>query len=114
MLEYYATVLEQTEDNSVGRKIAIDTNQNILSEISMFDNGPDYFEEGLMRVIRNGKMGFANKYRQVVIPCIYDFARPFADGKAEVTMEAKRISEPDGHTSIESDEWFFIDRDGEG
>jgi len=28
----------------------------------MFDDGPDPFNEGLIRVLRNGEMGYANKF----------------------------------------------------
>ncbi len=112
-LVHYATVLEHLNDSTWGRKLAIDKYQNVLFDLVMFDNGPDYFNEGLTRVLRNGKMGFANKYGQVVIPCIYDFAKPFVGGKAEVTFDAKEVVGLDEHKIIESEEWFVIDKKGE-
>src|SRR5690606_38550055 len=42
-----------------------------------FDNGPDYFEEGLARFVENGKVGFHDKALNIVIPAQYDFAYPF-------------------------------------
>jgi len=74
-LEYYANVIEHPNDSIYGRQIAINRNQNILFDVVMFDNGPEPFVEGLTRVLRNGKMGFANKFGQVVIPCKYDFVK---------------------------------------
>ncbi|MDW7692635.1 WG repeat-containing protein [Flammeovirgaceae bacterium SG7u.111] len=112
-LIYYATVLEHPNDSTWGRKLAIDKHQNILFDLMMFDNGPDYFSEGFTRVLRNGKMGFANKYGKVVIPCIYDFAKPFENGKAEVTFDAKEVVDLEEHRRVESDEWFVIDKKGE-
>jgi hypothetical protein len=105
-LRYYANVLE---DGS--KPVAINAKGEVLFNLFIFDNGPDYFVEGLTRVKRNGKMGFANQYGQVVIPCQYDFAKPFENGRAEVTFEAETV--PDGeYTRVESEEWFFIDKMG--
>ena len=112
-LTHYANVIEFPKDSSYGRWIAIDRNQNILYDIVSFDNGPDYFHEGLVRVKRNGKMGFADKYGQIAISCEYDFVWWFEDGKAKVTFDAREIRDKyDDHTKIESDEWFSIDKNG--
>ena len=112
-LTHYANVIEFPKDSSYGRWIAIDRNQNTLFDIVSFDNGPDYFYEGLVRAKRNGKMGFADKYGQIAIPCEYDFAWWFVDGKAKVTFDAREIRDKyDEHTTIESDEWFYIDKNG--
>ncbi len=47
----------------------------------LFDNGPDYVVEGLMRFVKNGKVGFANyKTGDIVIEAKYDFAEPFNYG----------------------------------
>jgi len=112
-LTHYANVIEFLKDSSYGRWIAIDRNQNILYDIVFFDNGPDYFKEGFIRGKRNGKMGFANKYGQIVIPCKYDFVWWFEDGKAQVTYNALEIRDKfEDPTTIESDEWFYIDKNG--
>ena len=111
-LEFYANVLEHPNDTTYGRQIAIDRNQNVLFDIVMFDNGPEPFNEGLTRVLRNGKMGYANKYGQVVIPCEYEFAKWFENGKAEVTYNVKAYYDLDDHKRVESDEWFEIDKEG--
>jgi len=112
-LIYYANVIEFLKDSSYGKWIAIDRNQNTLYDIVSFDNGPDYFKEGLGRGIRKRKMGFANEYGQIVIPCKYDFAWWFEDGKAKVTFKARDIGvKYDEHSIVESDEWFYIDKNG--
>ena len=112
-LSHYANVIDFLKDSSYGRWIAIDRNQNTLYDIVSFDNGPDYFYEGLVRAKRNGKMGFADKYGKIAIPCEYDFAWWFEDGKAKVTFDAREIRDKyDEHTTIESDEWFYIDKNG--
>lgn len=111
-LIHFATVIAHSNDSAWGRQIGIDRNQNILFDIVMFDNGPESFHDGLLRVLRNGKMGYANRFGQIVIPCIYDYAKWFEDGKAEVTFKAKEYIDMEEHRRIESDEWFKIDKKG--
>ena len=111
-LEFYANVIEHPNDSTYGRQIAIDRNQNILFDIVMFDNGPEPFNENLTRVLRNGKMGYANKFGQIIIPCEYDYAKWFENGKAVVTYNAKEYFDLDDHKRVESDEWFVIDKKG--
>ena len=111
-LEFFANVIEHPNDSTWGRYIGIDRNQNILFDLVIFDNGPDYFNEGLTRILRNGKMGYANKYGQVVIPCEYDFAKCFEDGKAEVTYNVREYIDIEEHRRVESNEWFYIDKKG--
>lgn len=50
----------------------------------IFDNGPDYFEEGLARFVDKGKIGFHDEALNIVIPAQYDFAFPFQGGVAKV------------------------------
>jgi len=111
-LEFYANVIEHPNDSTYGRQIAIDKNQNVLFDVVMFDNGPEPFKENLTRVLRNGKMGYANKFGQIVIPCEYDYAKWFENGKAQVTYNAKEYLDLDEHKRVESDEWFIIDKEG--
>ncbi|MEN0003530.1 MAG: WG repeat-containing protein [Bacteroidota bacterium] len=111
-LEFYANVIEHPNDSTYGRQIAIDRNQNILFDVVMFDNGPEPFNEGLTRVLRNGKMGYANKYGQIAISCQYDGARWFKNGKAEVAYKVNEYIDLDGNTRVESSEWFVIDKKG--
>ena len=111
-LEFYANVIEHPNDSTYGRQIAIDRNQNILFDLVMFDNGPEPFNENLTRVLRNGKMGYANKFGQIIIPCEYDYVKWFENGKAEVTYNAKEYFALDDHKRVESDEWFVIDKKG--
>ena len=56
----------------------------VISGIPVMDNGTDSFHDGLVRVVRNGKYGFANRRGHVVIPPIYDGVMNFEKGRAEV------------------------------
>jgi hypothetical protein len=111
-LIYYGNVLESENGSEFGRQIGINRNQEVLFDLVMFDNGPEPFKEGLTRVLRYGKMGYANKYGQVVIPCIYDYAKWFDNGIAEVTFRGTEYLNGDEHKRVESDEWFTIDKHG--
>ncbi len=111
-LVHFASVIERSDDDIWGRKIAIDRNQNILFDMILFDNAAEEFHEGLLRALRNGKMGYANTFGQIVIPCIYDYAWWFQNGQAKVTFEARERIEMGEHKRIESDAWFYIDKVG--
>lgn len=77
----------------------------------IFDNGPDYFHEGLARFIRNNKAGFFDIHGQVVIEPEYDFASPFSEGFAVVCMGC-RLRQLDEHFTVEGGRYGFIDRKG--
>jgi len=47
-----------------------------------FDNGPDYFSEGLTRFVKDKKIGFANRDGEIVIAAKYDYADAFNYGTA--------------------------------
>jgi hypothetical protein len=112
-LKFFANIVLPKKEGSSGRWVGINHKGEILFDLVNFDNEPDYFQEGLTRVTRNGKMGFSNQYGQVVIPCIYDHAWWFKSGQAKVTYDANETRDKyDEHTIIESDQWFYIDRNG--
>jgi hypothetical protein len=96
------------KDNIVG----INRKGKVVFEAFLFDNGPDYLSDGLFRIIRNGKIGFANKYGQIVVPPIYSCAYPFEDGKAKVTLKCETIKDELEHSSWKSKKWFYIDKNG--
>lgn len=58
-----------------------------------YDNGPDYPQEGLFRIINeDGLIGFADTLGKVIIPPTYIFAFPFENGKAKVTNEGRLVN----------------------
>jgi len=90
----------------------IDRNEEILFQVYPFDNGPDDPQEGLFRIIEDGKIGYANLEGEIVIKPQYGCAHPFKNGKAEVGLQC--ISIPDGeHSYWETDKWITIDKRGE-
>jgi hypothetical protein len=103
----YAIVLK---DNS--KFLAIDRDEKVLYEVFNYDNGPDYISEGMFRIKKGEKIGFADaKTGKIVIEPIYMCAFPFEEGIAKVTENCKMIQEGE-YTSCESEEWVFIDKTG--
>ena len=91
--------------------LAINKQGRELFRVYWFDNGPDYFSDGRIRMIRDGLIGYADKEGRIVIPPAYQCAGPFRDGKARVSYRCQRIKTGE-HIRMESDEWFFIDKKG--
>lgn len=93
--------------------IGIDQQGNRLFDVYVFDNGPDWLSDGLFRIKRNGKIGYANSKGQIIIDPQFECASQFSNGKAKVAYTCTLINGPnDEHHSMESDSWFYIDKKG--
>ena len=77
--------------------VAINRQNQVILTPYIYDNGPDYLQEGLFRFVENGKIGFANVDGKKIIPARYDFVTPFADGAAQYYIGGEPIYE-DGRT----------------
>lgn len=73
----------------------------------IFDNGPDAFSDGLARYIEGAKYGFFDTSGTVVIPAQFEFAYPFAKGKAKIGENCTFTPEGE-HTRIECRSWRSI------
>ena len=84
--------------------------------IFQYDNGDDYFADGLIRIIdKDNYIGYASADGEIAIHPQFAFAFPFENGKAKVTNsgEPKIIhGNNDGHLYWDSDDWFYIDKNG--
>ncbi len=102
--------MEQTGN---GKWVIMDNKKTILYEVFIYDNGPDYAADGLIRVVKNGKIGYAdaNTYAIVIEPQ-FDCAYPFENGKAKVSHQCKTVKE--GEYSVwKSNAWQYVDKQGE-
>jgi len=101
--------MEQTAE---GKWAIMDSQKTVLYDVFMYDNGPDYEAEGLIRVVKNGKIGYADaKTYALVIEPQFDCAFPFEGGKAKVSNQCKTVK--DGEYSVwESDAWQYVDKEG--
>lgn len=84
-----------------------------LLRVVTFDNGADYFSEGLTRSLVGGKIAyFDSSFHQVISPK-YDWGWPFEAGRALVCTGCKPSkSDDDGNFSVDGGEWGFIDKSG--
>ena len=93
----------------------LDKNLNEPYQLYIFDNGPDYPEDGLYRIKKNNKIGYADEVTgRIVIEPIYDCAFPFENGKAEVGFgcTVKRHSGGE-HSWWEGGDWHIINKKGQ-
>ena len=81
------------------------------ARVLYFDNGADYFKEGLARTIKDGKIGFIDKNLDVVIRPKFDFAFPFSDGVAVVCNGCYFVSDGE-HSGVVGGKWGYIDNNG--
>ena len=84
--EYLVGVIKKSEMFRIGR------DGSVKFRSVYFDNGPDYYEEGLARFVEKDKagkdcIGFHDRKGRVLIPPIYSFATPFRNGYAFVCKE---------------------------
>ena len=84
-----------------------------------FDNGTDYYEEGLRRYVDGHKVGFADKDGILTIPAQWDFAEPFQYGYARVYIGGwkKQYEKAGEHwyivASSKKSESYLINKKGE-
>lgn len=107
------TTFAYVSDERFGDKgiVAVNRNKELIFEAYIYDNGPDYINEGLFRIKRNGKIGYADLSGKVVIPAEYSCADPFSNGKARVALDCELINDGE-HTTSKSAHWFYIDKTG--
>lgn len=82
------------------RIICINDAGKELFYVFKYDNGPDYIQEGLFRIMNeDGLVGFADSLGNVIIEPQFKFAYPFKGGKTKVTLEGeqKEIRSPFSH-----------------
>src|SRR5689334_11782766 len=78
-----------------------------------YDNGPDYFAEGLVRSRVNDKIAYYDQAFRQVIPPRYDWGTPFLNGLAWVCHGcAPGPRDDDGHFQVVGGLWGGIDRTG--
>ncbi|MBQ0768870.1 MAG: WG repeat-containing protein [Bizionia sp.] len=98
-------------EKETGRLLGIDRNANELFEVFRFDNGPDYEKSGVFRILKNGKIGYANPKGEIVIDPQFECAYPFEGAFAKVANTCE-ITTNGEHSSWNSDNWYRITKDG--
>lgn len=90
---------------------AFDAKGNNVFNVFPYDNGPDYVEDGTFRIIKEGKIGYANVAGEIIIPPKYEAAFPFENGRAKVSLHADKESDGEHSWWVNTD-WFYIDKKG--
>lgn len=94
--------------------IAINRKGQLLYKPFLYDNGPDYEQEGLLRYVENGKMGFVNAAGKKVIPAQFDFVYPFEGGTARYCNGCRSVQMGEHRMMDEkSGIWGYVDKKGE-
>lgn len=94
--------------------VGINRQEQVLFNAYLFDNGPDYPAEGLLRVVNDaGLIGYADTATgRLVLPRRYEAAFPGDSGRAQVGRRYRR--ETDGeHSWWTCAEWRYIDHQGQ-
>lgn len=81
-------------------------------ETFWFDNGPDYFQNGLARVIVEGKFGFMDSTLEIRILPQWDFVHPFVDGVALAGFGCTTQRVDSEHSAVGCDSTLEIDTQG--
>lgn len=102
---------EKSQKNEWG--YVYDKKGNFLYRPFLYDNGADYFSEGLRRFVENGKVGFVDRNGSVVITPQSDFASPFNFGYAAFCNGCDWEKTEDEHKSIVGGTWGVMNFKGE-
>lgn len=98
-------------ENGTGKILGIDKNANELFEVFRYDNGPDNTESGLFRIIKDGKIGYANSQGKVIIEPKFDCAYAFEGEFAKVSDDCQTL-ENDESNRWKSNAWYHITKEG--
>lgn len=92
---------------------AINRAEKILFEVFNCDSGPDYVCEGLFRIKKDGKIGFANLNGDIVIPPRFEQVWPFKEDRARYCKGGHTEKYLRGEIDlIVGAKWGFIDKNG--
>ena len=98
-----------TKENKL---IGIDLKERELFEVVSLNSTPDLPSEGLFRIKRKGKIGFANDEGVIVINPKFKCAQPFKDGKAKVCNNCS-IKNNGEFNELKMKNAFYINKKGE-
>lgn len=86
----------------------------VVENVMPYDNGPDAFRDGVVRVERGGKCGYADKAGRQVSPAMYDGCFPFEGSRGKVCVKCRKECDDKDceHRSLKGGEWFCLDASG--
>ncbi|WP_292008782.1 WG repeat-containing protein [Chryseobacterium sp.] len=102
---------EADEKNASG--YMYDRKGNFLYQPFIYDNGADYFVEGVRRFVKNGKVGFADQNGKIVIEAKHDFVSSFNYGYAAFCNGCDWEKIDDEHSRMAGGIWGVMNYKGE-
>ena len=78
----------------------------------VYDNGPDYFQEGLARFWLDRKIGFIDERGRIVIAASFQYVTPFSDSLAAFCTGCYSV-ESGEHSFPAGGKWGFTNRQGD-
>lgn len=102
---------EAKEKNAWG--YVYDKKGNFLYRPFFYDNGADYFNEGLRRFVKNGKVGFVDRNGKIVIEAKHDFISFFEYGYAVFCDGCDWEKTEDEHKAMIGGTWGVMNTKGE-
>lgn len=103
-----APVLDETGWCYINKKGAV-----VIRSPFIFDNGADYFKEGLVRIVSSqDKFGFADASGKTVIEPQFDYAQSFSEGVAAVCIECRKEKADAEHSYMTGGRWGYVNRLG--
>jgi hypothetical protein len=91
--------------------VGLSSDGTVLFQVFAYDNGPDDVSEGLIRIVKDGRIGFADINGNIVIPPAFDHVRPFSNGLAAFCTGCF-LQNSGEHTAVVNGRWGFIDKNG--
>ena len=76
------------------------------------DNGSDYLSEGMMRYVKNKKVGFVNRKGEIVISAQYDYVNSFNYGIAAF-CDGCKWEYKDEQSYVTGGEWGYVNYKGD-
>lgn len=116
---YDMSVTEQFDRVAIVRRVGagwvgIDRQERVLFRPYLFDNGPDYPVEGVLRVVNAaGLIGYADPATgRMVVPPRYEAAFPFENGRARVGQGC-HVAQAGEHSVWDCATWSYINHQGQ-
>ncbi|MEI8320428.1 MAG: WG repeat-containing protein [Alphaproteobacteria bacterium] len=96
------------------RPFTIDKTGKVLLENFLFDNGADYYCNGLSRFVKNGKIGFIDRKANIVIPAQFEWVTGFVFNVpvAVVGKGCKYVDQGAEYPTLEGGKFGLINQQG--
>lgn len=92
--------------------VGINKSEDVLYEVFIYDNGPDYPSDGYFRIVQDEKIGYADvQTGEIKIDPAYPAARPFQNNYAAVCPTCEEVKDGE-YTSWVNGKWGLIDKGG--